>query len=83
MQPAPEQKRYFLDLGAYRDLSQVDRIQQQLADIGLALIKGSLMLEGQLVTHLRSGPYPGQKEATEALARLTNTTTLQARLVTN
>ncbi len=80
---SPEAQRYYLDLGSYRDLAYIDEILRQVNALGLAVQKESLNVAGQNYTRLRSGPYLGQKEATEALARLNDSTALHASLATD
>ncbi|MBF0294939.1 MAG: pilus (MSHA type) biogenesis protein MshL [Magnetococcales bacterium] len=86
--PGPEAamrppQRFYLDLGSYRDTAFVEEIRKQVAAIGLPILPEQTMQGGQTVTRLRSGPFPGQREATDALARLNDATELQARLVTD
>ncbi|MBF0181132.1 MAG: pilus (MSHA type) biogenesis protein MshL [Magnetococcales bacterium] len=85
--PGPEAalrptQKFYLDLGSYRDTAFVEEIRGQLAAIGLPILPEQTLQGGQTLTRLRSGPFPGQREATDALARLNDATELQARLVT-
>lgn len=83
VQPPQVPKQYYLDFGSYQDLAYVDDIQRQVNAIGLAIYKESMMVGGQQYMRLRSGPYAGQKEATEALAKLNDATALHASLATD
>jgi MSHA biogenesis protein MshL len=80
-QPIQKQKQgYFVDLGSYLERTHANDVQRKINAIGLPIQQESALVEGQSYQRVRSGPFPDQTTATQAMAKITNYTGIQARV---
>ncbi|MBF0358817.1 MAG: pilus (MSHA type) biogenesis protein MshL [Magnetococcales bacterium] len=75
-----QQRGFFVDLGSYLEQSHANDVQQKVNAIGLPIQQDSSLVQGQTYQRVRSGPFPSQAAATQAMAKITNYTGIQARV---
>ncbi|MBF0448376.1 MAG: pilus (MSHA type) biogenesis protein MshL, partial [Magnetococcales bacterium] len=78
---APQQQMgYFVDLGSYLERTHANDVQRKINAIGLPIQQESALVQGQTYQRVRSGPFPSQEAASQAMAKITNYTGIQARV---
>jgi MSHA biogenesis protein MshL len=71
---------FFVDLGSYLEQTHADDIQRKINAIGLPTQQNASQVKGQTYQRVRSGPFPNQEIASQAMAKITNYTGIQARV---
>ncbi len=71
---------FFIDLGSYMEQTHANDVQRKINAIGLPSQQEASMLDGQTYQRVRSGPFPTQELANQAMAKITNYTGIQARI---
>ncbi|MBF0194906.1 MAG: pilus (MSHA type) biogenesis protein MshL [Magnetococcales bacterium] len=71
---------FFVDLGSYLEQTHADDIQRKINAIGLPTQQNASNVKGQTYQRVRSGPFPNQELASQAMAKITNYTGIQARV---
>ncbi|MBF0446257.1 MAG: pilus (MSHA type) biogenesis protein MshL, partial [Magnetococcales bacterium] len=71
---------FFVDLGSYLEQTHADDIQRKINAIGLPTQQDASLVKGQTYQRVRSGPFPNQDIAAQAMAKITNYTGIQARV---
>ncbi|MBF0453317.1 MAG: pilus (MSHA type) biogenesis protein MshL [Magnetococcales bacterium] len=79
-QAPPQQGGFFVDLGSYLQQGHANDVTRQVSAIGLPAHQESALVQGQTYQRVRSGPFPSQEMATQAMAKITNYTGIQARI---
>lgn len=70
----------FLDLGSYQQTAHADTVQQQVAAIGLPIVREQAMVGGSPYQRVRSGPYDSNQEANMALDRIASLTGIRGHM---
>ena len=71
---------YFVDLGSFLEQTHADDVQRKVNALGLPIRQESSQVQGRTYQRVRSGPFPNQSSATQAMAKITNYTGIQARV---
>jgi MSHA biogenesis protein MshL len=77
---ANQQSGFFVDLGSYLEQTHANDVQRKINAIGLPIQQESALVQGQTYQRVRSGPFPNQEVATQAMVKITNYTGIQARI---
>jgi MSHA biogenesis protein MshL len=74
------QAGFFIDLGSYLERTHANDVQRKINAIGLPIQQESALVQGQTYQRVRSGPFPSQETANQAMVKITNYTGIQARI---